>query len=177
MIKWRLAWSVLPLSIVGFVVPTLIAFGTVALVESAGWGKSGWFDFSAASVAISGGPWLLGRGREGWSLFIANVLVTGGYFAALNALAAMGEELGWRGFLRGLLVEELGRTRGIVLLGFIWSFWHLPALLAGYNYPEHPLLGATVLFPVQLVAASFFLVWLTIRAGSFWPGSRRSWGR
>jgi uncharacterized protein len=171
MIKWRPAWSVLPLSIAGFVVPTLIAFGTVAAVQDAGWGKSGWFDFSTASVAISGGPWLLGRGTEGWSLFMANVLVTGGYFSALNALAAMGEELGWRGFLQGLLVEELGLTRGIVLLGLLWSFWHLPALLAGYNYPEHPVLGATVLFPVQLVAASFFLGWLTIRSGSFWPAA------
>jgi uncharacterized protein len=170
-IKWRPAWSVLPLSIVGFVVPTLIGFGTLAVVECAGWGKSGWFHFSAASVAILGGPWLLGRGAQGWSLFLVNILVTGGYFAALNALAAMGEELGWRGFLQGLLVKELGVARGIGLLGLVWSFWHLPLLLAGYNYPQHPVLGAMVLFPVQLIAGSFFLGWLTIRAGSFWPAA------
>lgn len=83
----------------------------------------------------------------------------------------MGEELGWRGFLQGVLVEKVGTTRGIVLLGLIWSFWHLPALLAGYNYPAHPVLGALVLFPAQLIAASFFLAWLTIRSGSFWPAA------
>lgn len=171
LIKWRPSWSMLPLSLVGFVVPTVIAFGTVAVVEIAMWGKSNWFDFSAGAVAISGGPWLLGRGTQGWPIFVANVLVTGGYFAAFNALAAMGEELGWRGFLQGLLIDRLGETRGIVLLGFIWSFWHLPTLLAGYNYPEHPVLGAVVLFPAQLIAASFFLAWLTIRAGSFWPAA------
>lgn len=169
--RWQPTWAVLPLAMVGFVVPTVIAFATVAIVEIGGWGKSDWFGFSTAGVTISGGPWLLGRGTQGWSLFMANVLVTGAYFAACNALAATGEELGWRGFLQGFLVRELGVTRGILLLGLIWSFWHLPALLAGYNYPEHPVLGAVVLFPVQLIAASFFLAWLTIRAGSFWPAA------
>jgi membrane protease YdiL (CAAX protease family) len=84
-------------------------------------------------------------------------------------LFAIGEELGWRGFLQGALTDKLGITQGIVVLGLIWSFWHLPVLLAGYNYPATPVLGAFVLFPVTLVAASFFLGWLTIRSGSVWP--------
>jgi uncharacterized protein len=171
LIQWRPSWSALPLAIVGFLVPTLIAFATVAAVEIAGWGNAGWFHFSARGVAISAGPWLLGRGAQPWPVFVANVLVTGAYFAVFNALAAAGEELGWRGFLQGLLVKELGVARGILLLGLIWSFWHLPVLLAGYNFPEHPVLGALVLFPAELVAASFFLGWLTIRAGSFWPAA------
>lgn len=171
LIHWRPSWAALPLAIVGFLVPTIIAFATVAAMEIAGWGKVDWFRFSAGGVGISGGPWLLGRGAQPWPLFIANVVSTGAYFAAFNALAATGEELGWRGFLQGLLVEKLGMTRGILLLGLIWSFWHLPLLLAGYNYPEHPVLGALALFPVELVAASFFLGWLTIRAGSFWPAA------
>lgn len=170
-IRWRLSWHAVRPAIVGVVIPILMAFATVALVEIPGWGKSHWFDFSSAGVAISAGPWFLGAGTQGWPLFIANVLVTGACFAALNALAAVGEELGWRGLLQGILIEELGMTRGIALLGLIWSFWHLPLLLAGYNYPEHPVLGALVFFPVQLIAASFFFGWLTIRAGSFWPAA------
>src|SRR5690606_23069025 len=106
-----------------------------------------------------------------WPAFIANVALTGMWFALFNATVAVGEEFGWRGFLQGHLIARMGTTDGIVLLGFIWSMWHLPSLLAGYNFPEYPLLGATVLFPVQLIAASFFLGWLTLRAGSFWPAA------
>lgn len=170
-IRWRPAWRMIPILVVAIVVPILIGFATLAVVEFASWGKAGWFAFSQSIVTISGGPWLLGEGAQNWTKFIANVLLTGGYFAAYNGLFAVGEELGWRGFLQGVLVARLGVTRGIGLLGLIWSLWHLPVLLAGYNYPEHPILGALVLFPVQLVAASFFLGWLTIRAGSFWPAA------
>jgi uncharacterized protein len=167
-IRWRQSWRMLPLLIVAFVVPTLISFGTVAAIDLFGWGKPGWFVFSQSGVAISGGPWLLGNGTQAWGTFALNVFLTGGCFAALNALAAMGEELGWRGFLQGPLVEKLDATRGIVLLGLIWSFWHLPALLAGYNFPAHPMLGAFLLSPLELIAVSMFLGWLTIRSGSFW---------
>src|SRR5215471_5134581 len=168
---WKPSWRMLPIFVVAIAVPAATAFAVVTICTYLGWGRSGWFVFSPDGVAISGGPWLLGRGAQGWPRFIGNVAVTGFAYAAISGLAAAGEEYGWRGFLQGLLVERLGITRGIVLLGLIWSFWHLPILLAGYNYPQHPLLGALVLFPLTLVGASFFLGWLTIRSGSAWPAA------
>jgi len=170
-ICWRPKWPLLPLSILAFVVPTLIAFATLFAMKLFRWGTSEWFVFSRSGVAVTGGPWLLGKSAQTWAKFIANVVVTGGAFAFLNGLGAIGEELGWRGFLQGLLVERLGINRGLTLLGLIWAFWHLPLLLTGYNYPQHPLLGAFILFPAQLVAGSFFLGWLTIRSGSFWAAA------
>ena len=82
-----------------------------------------------------------------------------------------GEELGWRGYLQGRLIERFGLSKGIIVLGLLWSLWHLPLLLAGYNYPEHPVLGAFVLPPLLLVAASFFMAWLTLHTQSFWPAA------
>lgn len=114
---------------------------------------------------------MLGRGTQDWSRFVTNVALTGCAYAAFNGLFAIGEELGWRGFLQGQLVAGLGTTRGIVLLGLIWSFRHLPVLLSGYNYPEYPVLGGLVLFPITLIAASFFLGWLTLRTNTFWPAA------
>lgn len=168
---WKPAWRMLPLMLVAVLVPTLIAFGVVASVEAAGWGHSGWFAFARTGVSVSGGPWVLGKGTQAWPLFLANVAATGGVFALMNGLVAMGEESAWRGLLQGQLIDRLGTTRGIALLGLIWSFWHLPSLLAGYNYPQHPVLGALVLFPITLVAVSFFLGWLTLRSGSFWAAA------
>jgi membrane protease YdiL (CAAX protease family) len=170
-VAWRPRWRMAPLLVVAFVVPTLIAFSAVAVVQIAGWGHAGWFAFSRGGVGISGGPWVLGRGDQTWPLFVVNVAATGALFSAVSALEAVGEELGWRGFLQGQLIERLGLLKGIALVGLIWALWHLPLLLAGYNYPDHPLLGALVLFPIELIAASFFLGWLTLRSGSFWPAA------
>ena len=36
------------------------------------------------------------------------------------------EEMGWRGFALDPLLRSLGFTKGSVLLGAIWGFWHLP---------------------------------------------------
>jgi membrane protease YdiL (CAAX protease family) len=51
----------------------------------------------------------------------------------------------------------------------IWGFWHFPLIVSGYNYPESPVLGAFILFPLTTIFASFFLAWLTIKGQSLWP--------
>ncbi|MBM7870396.1 membrane protease YdiL (CAAX protease family) [Clostridium pascui] len=38
----------------------------------------------------------------------------------------LGEEYGWRYFLQTALQQRLGKRKGIILLGVIWSIWHLP---------------------------------------------------
>lgn len=166
---WKPTWRMIPMLVAGLLIPTLTAFAVLAVVTGMGWGESGWFTFSGEGATIAGGPWLLGKGTQAWPLFLANVLVTGAAFAGVSGLAAVGEEFGWRAFLQGHLIDRLGLGRGVVLLGLIWAFWHLPGLLAGYNYPETPRLGAFVIFPIELVAVSLLMAWLTLSARSFWP--------
>lgn len=168
-VLWKLPARSLPFLLVAALVPTLTAFLIVAVFDLAGWASSGWFQFGATGVDIGGGPWSLGTGFQSWPLFVINVAATACVFSALNGLAAVGEEFGWRAFLQPKLIDRHGVGKGVVLLGLVWAFWHLPALLAGYNYPDYPLFGALVIFPLELVAASFFLAWLSIKAQSFWP--------
>jgi len=170
-IAWRPRLRMLEVMPVAILVPTVIGFMMLAVVQGAGWGRSDMFDFASSAVLVKSGPWVLGMGSQDWLSFLANVLLTGCLYAVISSLAAIGEELGWRGFLQGALLERLGPDRAITLLGVIWALWHLPALLAGFNYPANPVLGALVLFPLQLVAASYFLGWLTLRSGSFWAAA------
>jgi len=170
-LKWKFTRRMFGLLPVAVLVPTIIAFAVVAFVIRFGWGTSGWFTFSPSGVDISGGPWLLGRGLEGWPLFVANVFVTGVAYSLFNGIVAAGEELGWRGYLQGALSSRYGNVRAILLLGVLWSMWHLPGQLAGYNFPEHPVMGALILSPIELVGVSFFLGWLTIKSASFWPAA------
>ena len=48
----------------------------------------------------------------------------------VNALAAFGEELGWRGFLLREF-KALGFTRASLFIGIIWGVWHTPLILQG----------------------------------------------
>jgi membrane protease YdiL (CAAX protease family) len=112
---------------------------------------------------------LLGIGRQTWPSFAANVVATGFAYSAANGVVTVGEEFCWRGFLQHQFIERFGMTTGVIFLGLFWAAWHFPIIVAGYNYPEHPLLGAFVMFPLLLVSVSFFLAWLTLRSGSFWP--------
>lgn len=150
-------------------IPAVSAMMVLGLTLAAGWGSSEYFSFSAGGAEVAKGPWMLGLGQQGWLTFAANVAVTSIAYAAMNSVVAVGEEFGWRGFLQPHLIERFGLIPGVALLGLVWSFWHLPALLAGYNYPDWPLLGGLVLFPAALVGESFVMAWLTIRGRSFWP--------
>lgn len=62
----------------------------------------------------------------------------------INGLFALGEELGWRGYmLRNL--SHLSFMKVSVFTGFIWGLWHFPLILMGHNYPQHPVVGVVMM--------------------------------
>jgi uncharacterized protein len=170
-VLWKPNNQIFITSFIAVLVPILIAFIVLFLLQKFNFGHSNWFSFSTTEVSISGGPFLLGKGQQTWHAFIFNILLTGIVFGLLNSFIATGEEYAWRGLLQPILTENYGIAKGIAILGFIWSMWHLPALLAGYNYPENPVLGCFVLFPIRSIATSFFYAWLTMRNKSFIPAA------
>ncbi len=82
----------------------------------------------------------------------------------VNALAAFGEELGWRGFLLREF-KALGFTRASLFIGIIWGVWHTPLILQGHNYPQHPVAGVflMILFCTLLTP---LLNYVTLKARS-----------
>jgi membrane protease YdiL (CAAX protease family) len=170
-ILWKPNIKIIKNVLIGVFVPTLIAFSVVSVFSVLGYGNPKWFNFTIQGVNVTGGPWLLGIGENGWLFFILNVALTAFVYSLMSGIPAVAEEFAWRGFLQGILIDRFGMTRGIILLGTIWSFWHLPALLAGYNHPGYPILGSFLLQPIQEIAVSFFLAWLTISARSFIPAA------
>jgi uncharacterized protein len=86
-----------------------------------------------------------------------------------SVFGALGEEIGWRGFLAPLLARGLGFT---VLVWCSWLPWFLFYLwlffLAG-SYSK-PAFGVQVLtLGTLLFGLNVFLVWLRMRTGSLWP--------
>jgi membrane protease YdiL (CAAX protease family) len=83
-----------------------------------------------------------------------------------NMLFALGEELGWRGYLLPRLIP-MGQGRAILLSGVIWGIWHWPAILQGHNYPGQPVLGMFLMIGFCVLFGAF-LSWLYLRTGSPW---------
>jgi len=82
----------------------------------------------------------------------------------INAVAALGEELGWRGLLLRELAP-LGFWRLSLLTGVVWGVWHAPLIVQGHNFPDAPFAGIVVMTG-WTVAASPLFTYLTVRARS-----------
>ncbi len=106
------------------------------------------------------------------SWLLALLLVAAGLAAGLtvNALAALLEEVGWRGFLLDAL-RPLGRLAPVVV-GVAWGVWHAPLVaLLGYNYRGVGGLPALAVFTLYATVLTLPLVWLRERSGSLYPPS------
>lgn len=73
--------------------------------------------------------------------------------STINALAAFGEEAGWRGWMHRTL-EPLGFWRRAAVTGVLWGLWHAPLILQGHNYPDHPVLGVGMMVGMCLGLAA-----------------------
>ncbi len=166
-IPWRLPKPTYLLYAACF--PAIAAILTIALIASLGLADSRNLRFSGIRVDVVRGIFLLGRGPQSVWYFVINLLVSAILVSAVNGLVSVGEEVGWRGFLQKRLTDRIGLAKGVAFLGLIWAVWHIPIILMGYNYPETPVLGAFVLWPLMCIGISFFLAWLTINSRSIWP--------
>ncbi|MFC4565765.1 CPBP family intramembrane glutamic endopeptidase [Nocardiopsis mangrovi] len=90
--------------------------------------------------------------------------------AFINLIPALGEELGWRGWLLPKLMP-LGVLPALLISGVIWGLWHAPLILLGYNYPDAPgWLGLTAMVAMCILVGAVF-GWLRLRSGSVWPAA------
>lgn len=96
-------------------------------------------------------------------------MLIAGVLGLQGGLFALGEEIGWRGFLVPHLAP-LGFTRTALISGGVWALWHYPMLLfADYNAGTPAWYGLSC-FTVMTVGISFAYTWLRLRSGSLWTG-------
>jgi membrane protease YdiL (CAAX protease family) len=85
--------------------------------------------------------------------------------------SALGEEIGWRGFLVPELAKEHSFTGVALISGLVWAVWHAPLLLfSDYNAGTNRwyALGC---FTVSVISAATIMAWLRLRSGSLWTGA------
>jgi uncharacterized protein len=120
--------------------------------------------------------WALGLGEIQANAFPAwwyiPLMLTVGI--AQSMLSALGEEIGWRGFLvprLGLLTRSFTLTA--LISGVIWFLWHLPIILtADYRGAAGvPLWFSLLCFGLLVIGISFPFAWLRLKSGSLWPAA------
>jgi membrane protease YdiL (CAAX protease family) len=124
-------------------------------------------DFTMMRSALSSAP-------GGDAIPVGMVIVIQSAFAILlapfiNVLFALGEELGWRGFLLPNLMP-LGQWKAILLSGVIWGIWHAPAVAQGLNYPGYPVLGVFMMIVFCVLLGTIFS-WMTLNTRSPWTAA------
>ncbi|HEX3383833.1 MAG TPA: type II CAAX endopeptidase family protein [Mucilaginibacter sp.] len=161
-IAWQ--WSKSIYMLWAYLVPFIYALVAYLIIWSAGWG--GFFNKNFVNQVA---------GSFGWQ-HLPNGLVIFLYFVFMgifgmvqNSAAALGEEIGWRGFLVPELYKITSYTKTSLITGIVWAVWHYPILIfADYNSGTPVWYGLTC-FTVMVISSSFILTWFRLKSNSLWP--------
>lgn len=101
---------------------------------------------------------------------VAGTLVSGLIAGCtINAVAAFGEEYGWRNYLVNALRGQKF-WKAALLIGLVWGIWHAPLILLGHNYPQHPVAGVGMMC-VFCVLLGVIELWIVLKTGSVVPAA------
>jgi CAAX protease family protein len=98
-------------------------------------------------------------------------LLVGSFGLAKSLASALGEEIGWRGFLVPELFKSVGFTGTALISGAVWACWHYPLLIWGDYNSGTPTWYALTCFTVLVLSISFVFCWMRLKSGSLWTGA------
>ena len=145
----------------------------------------GHFDLRGGYLAALGGEEAMEQMKAqgiSYPLYVVICTVSSITYAPLiNMFVALGEEIGWRGFLYPQLEAGFGHRKGWLLGGFIWGAWHWPLIwLIGYEYGAaagntagyagFPVSGM-LLFGAVAAGLGVLHAWLYEKSGTIWVPS------
>ena len=105
--------------------------------------------------------WVMGVGT------IVSGLLAG---ATINAVAAFGEEYGWRYYLVSKLRDKKFLPASL-FIGIVWGIWHAPMiLLFGHNYPNDRVAGIGMMV-ILCILLGIIELYFVVKSGSMWPSA------
>lgn len=91
------------------------------------------------------------------------------YAVFSSVLTAMGEEIGWRGFLLPKMDLIMSRKKAIILCGFIWAVWHFPLMITGLYQSGTPFWYQLSIFTIEVILITSVMAYLRFHSDSVWP--------
>jgi membrane protease YdiL (CAAX protease family) len=120
-------------------------------------GLLGWVSWSPG-----GGLWNSG------TRIALNLVVNLSILSTIGTATALGEELGWRGYLQPRL-DAAGVPSSFVIVGVCWTLYHAPFTLIGSGAEPHALTFDLARGLVLDLTLAFIWAHLAYAAGSLWP--------
>lgn len=112
-------------------------------------------------------------GLDGWSegaTIAFGVLMFGTVGMIWHMATALGEEIGWRGFLTPALMKVWSFPVASLAAGLVWASWHLPIIFfTSYNAGPSGLELQMLNYSILTVGLSFIMTYLRLKADSLWP--------
>jgi membrane protease YdiL (CAAX protease family) len=157
--RYQLASYVLPFGL------GLVSFGLVWLLGFGGFYNEAFLAETQTGIADTFGLTLSSPAMVMLGLVLVNGIV--GFLAA--ALFAIGEEVGWRGFLVPELYKHYNFTKTSLISGVIWAVYHFPLLIFLYapsrNISPWPLMVFAIIAGIGI---STIMAWMRFKSGSVW---------
>lgn len=161
----EIGWNLRPLRYVGvgWITPMLYAWPAYILVWATGLGT-----FPDPKHLSALRAYLhLGSVANPVALIVIYVIVAT-VVALLGFSGALGEEIGWRGFLVPELSRTMSFTKVSLISGTIWALWHFPLILFSNYHSTTPSWYALTCFFLMVVGISFAFAWVRLKSGSVW---------
>jgi len=160
---WK--WGETRYQVMSYLIPLGYAATTYIIVWITGLG--GFYDpkfVTAVSKSFGLGP------LPPWFAIAFYLLLAGTFGFVRGCATALGEEIGWRGFLVPELAKRTNFTATALISGFIWAVWHSPILIfADYNAGT-PAWYSLSCFTAMTVSLGFIFAWMRLKSGSLWTG-------
>jgi uncharacterized protein len=147
----------------GYLLPILYGAVIYGIVWLAGLGG---FTTDVVAEMVGSGMPDASRGQMVaiYTLFLATLV-----FLRSGLPRALGEELGWRGFLFPELSRMTSFTTASLIVGVVWALYHLPLILFSDYNSTAPIAFQVVVFFISTIAHTFVNNWLRSKSGSVWP--------
>ena len=156
-LNWRRVGQALGIALVTPFAIGLLAYGTAWRA-----GATPLTYFHASATIASFLPWI---GANPSLLALAGFVFL---IACSEIISATGEELGWRGYMLGHLIDA-EVPQPIFVSGLIWSLWHWPLILLSSSTNGLPQLVTASIFLVTITSLGCVSAHLKLTSGSLWP--------
>lgn len=161
-LNWK--WPKRKYIYLAFLIPILYTLVAYLIIWITGWGifyNKNFVNEVATSYGIS-------SLSTGGIIFIF-ILMKGTFGIFKSCSNALGEEIGWRGYLVPELFYKFGYIKTSLMTGAIWSVWHYTVLIFGTYNNGTPVWYGLICFTLMVISSSFIFTWFTIKSGSLFP--------
>jgi len=156
--KWNQQAYLLPIIYGAIIYLPIWLFG----LGGSGFGNEETLQAWSASIIGEGG-------YSDWAVLF-NILMLMSIGVIVSASRALGEEIGWRGFMIWEMRKLMPFWAVGVFSGLIWAMWHWPVILFSvYNAGEGSFYLQLFFFTMSVLPIGIILAYLTFKSKSLWP--------